>query len=130
MDELFLLPPSTIAMPRAYWLPPDQRLLSSNLMLITPSEFQFQRIQEKIAHKSKNDYDMEIVNYMYRDHCMVIPHRPYNLISGEYRSEDHTAYLGVTDEKWEPEKIRKEAKLIHFSDWPLPKVRNLTYVII
>jgi hypothetical protein len=29
--------------------------------------------------------------------------------------------LGSSTEQWDAEKVLKEAKLVHFSDWPLPK---------
>ncbi|KAM4064417.1 glycosyltransferase family 8 protein [Hirsutella rhossiliensis] len=89
MDELFLLPPCSVAMPRAYWLYPDKKILSS----------QFQRVMDRIKSANGIDYDMEIVNGLYQDSALVLPHRPYNLITGEFRTDDHTSYL----------------------DWPVPK---------
>lgn len=121
MDELFLLPPAPVAMPRAYWLFPDDPVLSSQVMLIEPSKVEFARIEEKIKSASINDYDMEIVNYLYHDSALVLPHRPYDMISGEFRTEDHAKYLGSDVEVWNPAAVYNEAKLVHFSDWPLPK---------
>ncbi|KAJ6181417.1 hypothetical protein N7485_000059 [Penicillium canescens] len=92
MDELFLLPPSPVAMPRAYWLNPKDRVLSSQVVLITP-----------------------------RDSAFVFPHRPYDLLTGEFRSKKHESYLGNSREAWDPEKTLMEAKFLHFSDWPVPK---------
>ncbi|KAL4955664.1 nucleotide-diphospho-sugar transferase [Aspergillus filifer] len=96
MDELFLLPLCPVAMPRAYWLNPADRTLSSQLLLIQPSF----RIQPY--------YDMEIDNDLYRDSVLILTHRPYDLLTGEFRSKKHTAVL-------------REAKYLHFSDWPVPK---------
>ncbi|KAJ6006999.1 hypothetical protein N7522_005350 [Penicillium canescens] len=42
-DELFLLPPCPVALPRAYWLNPDDQVLSSQLLLIKPSQLEFNR---------------------------------------------------------------------------------------
>lgn len=120
MDELFLLPPSPVAMPRAYWL--DQPFLSSQLVLIEPSTEEFTRVKEAIDQAAGGDFDMEIVNNLYGKDCIIIPHRRYDLLTGEFRSKGpHTAYLGNTYEHWDPEEMFKEAKFLHFSDWPMPK---------
>ena len=108
-------------MPRAYWLFPDNPILSSQVVLIQPSEFEFTRIEQEIEKASSNEYDMEIVNTLYHDSALVLPHRPYDLLTGEFRSKDHTAYLGNDKEEWDPVAVYNEAKLVHFSDWPLPK---------
>ncbi|KAF2144950.1 glycosyltransferase family 8 protein [Aplosporella prunicola CBS 121167] len=121
MDELFFLPPAPIAIPRAYWLDPKEHVLTSLLDVITPSAFEFDRIQRQIANHSANEFDMEIINNLYGDNCLVIPHRPYGLLSGEFRASNHHAYLGSDEETWDPVKVWREAKLIHFSDWPYPK---------
>lgn len=127
LDELFALPPTPIAMPRAYWYETLPKPLTSLLMVIKPDVDEFQRFQDVItgggnptlvnAHK----FDMELVNDRFEDSAMVLPHRPYALLTGEFRRHNHSAYLGNTFEKWDAEKVLKEAKLVHFSDWPLPK---------
>ncbi|CAJ2512639.1 Uu.00g007580.m01.CDS01 [Anthostomella pinea] len=121
MDELFLLPPSPVAMPRAYWLLPDEKTLSSQLMLVQPSEVEFNRIMRKIESADLSDYDMEIVNQLYADTAMILPHRPYDLLTGEFRGDDHQNYLGTDREEWDPVAVYNEAKYLHFSDWPVPK---------
>ena len=121
LDELFLAPSCPVAMPRAYWLFPDNPILSSQVMLVEPSHFEFKRITEKIENAGSHDYDMEIVNYLYHDSAMILPHRPYDLLTGEFRGSDHVKYLGNDVEEWDPLAVYNEAKLVHFSDWPLPK---------
>ncbi|KAJ5452898.1 nucleotide-diphospho-sugar transferase [Penicillium cf. griseofulvum] len=121
MDELFLLPPCPVAMPRAYWLNPDDRVLSSQLVLIEPSTFEFTRVMQAIANASSSDFDMEIVNDLYKDGAFVLPHRRYDLLTGEFRSKEHAGYLGNSLEEWDPYAILNEAKFLHFSDWPVPK---------
>ncbi|PFH60217.1 hypothetical protein XA68_11313 [Ophiocordyceps unilateralis] len=121
MDELFLLPPCPVAMPRAYWLYPDKKMLSSQLMLVQPSQREFQRVMEKINSAKSNDYDMEIVNDLYQDSAMILPHRPYDLLTAEFRTDNHVNYLGSDREAWDPVAIYNEAKFVHFSDWPVPK---------
>ena len=117
MDELFLMPSSPVAMPRAYWL--DQPFLSSQLVLVEPSSTEWHQIQEFMKHDDPG-FDMDILNDMYKDSCIIIPHRRYNLLSGEFRGEEHKKYLG-SDEKWDGAKELENAKFVHFSDWPVPK---------
>ena len=126
MDELFLLPSAPVAMPRAYWgaLRPDgPRQLSSQLMLIEPSPEEFARVEAAIESATDDMYDMEIMNNLYKDSCLVIPHRPYDLLSGEFRaaSDQHRRYIGNASEAWNANRTLAEAKFLHFSDWPVPK---------
>lgn len=127
LDELFLLPQTTMAMPRAYWTDSKPWPLTSMLMVIKPDLQELERLKNEMfrgghamlveAHR----YDMELVNDRFEDSALVLPHRRYALLTGEFRHKDHSAYLGNPDEKWDAEKVFKEAKLVHFSDWPLPK---------
>ncbi|KAF2968563.1 hypothetical protein GQX73_g4943 [Xylaria multiplex] len=121
MDELFLMPPCPVAMPRAYWLFPDNKILSSQLMLVQPSEIEFDRVMKQVESSSRDDYDMEIVNQLYGDTAMILPHRPYDLLTGEFRGDNHQNYLGTDREEFDPVTIFNEAKYLHFSDWPVPK---------
>lgn len=124
MDELFLLPPATIAMPRSYWESQEPHIkLSSQLLLITPSTHQYERCKSAIDSAVANEYDMEIVNTLYRDMAMVLPHKIYDLYSREFRmGPDHKNYLGDDKEAvWDPDEAARTAKFLHFSDWPLPK---------
>lgn len=129
MDELFLLPSSPMAMPRAYWLGFDKPILSSQIMLLQPSEFEFKRVFQGIENAKSNDYDMEIVNDLYKDSALILPHRPYDLLTGEFRNTDldtHDRYLGNNEERWDPSAAFKEAKFLHFSDWPFPKASSIS----
>ncbi|GKU19583.1 unnamed protein product [Fusarium langsethiae] len=124
MDELFQLPPCPVAMPRAYWLyneNPPKRILSSQVMLIQPDDVEFERIVQKMNSIGPNDYDMEIVNSLYLDSALILPHRKYDMLTAEFRNKEHTAYLGSEREKWDPTVALSEAKFVHFSDWPVPK---------
>ncbi|KAI9172356.1 glucose N-acetyltransferase [Paramyrothecium foliicola] len=124
MDELFLLPSAPVAMPRAYWLydeEPPRHLLSSQLILLEPNKDEFERIMQKTKEAGKEDYDMEVMNTLYLDSAMVLPHRPYNLITSEFRAAHHSRYLGSEKMNWNPVNIFNEAKFLHFSDWPVPK---------
>ena len=120
MDELFLLPSAPVAMPRAYW-GDDHHALSSAMLLVEPSHFEFSRIIDAIKHRENDDFDMEIVNHLYGDSCLVLPHRNYLLLTGDFRRKKHVRYLGSDLEKWNATAEYEKTKFIHFSDWPLPK---------
>ena len=121
MDELFLLPGCPVALPRAYWMDREAHVLSSQLVLLEPSAFEFSRVMHATQTKGENDFDMEIVNALYGASAMILPHRPYNLLTGEFRASNHAAYLGNDLEKWDPATALAAAKFLHFSDWPVPK---------
>lgn len=123
MDELFLLPRVKVAMVRAYWDLPQTRKLTSLFVLLEPSDSEFQRLMAASApeNRPKGDYDMEILNRLYGDSAMILPHQKYGMLSGEFRAKDHESFLGNTYEKWNADLMFREASLIHFSDWPLPK---------
>ena len=123
LDELFLLPDAAVAMFRAYWLMPEQRKLTSLFILLRPDETEFQRLMaaSRPDQRRTDVYDMEILNSFYGDSAMVLPHRQYGLLTGEFRSLDHGNYLGNGHERWNGDLMFREASLVHFSDWPLPK---------
>jgi alpha-N-acetylglucosamine transferase len=104
MDELFLLPQVPVAMPRAYWL---DDTMSSQLMVIEPSQIEFERIENAFTHRNEE--------------CLVLSPQKYNLITGEFRNNQHHRYIGSSTEKWDASRALKEAKYLHFSDWPYPK---------
>ena len=122
MDELFLLPSAPVAMPLAYWFHQEDKVFTSALMLIEPSMAEFSRLADEIWDGVSGEYDMDIVNRLYGDTALIIPHRPYMLLTGEFRSKDHEAYLGNADETWDADRVLATAKYLHFSDWPVPKV--------
>ena len=122
MDELFLMPASPLAAPNAYWLP--DLIMSSQIMLIQPSTKEFKRVSDAMLNRQESDFDMEIVNYLYKDTALRIPARPYNLITGVFRSTNHANYVEASHfdyENWNATRMIEEARFVHFSDWPLPK---------
>lgn len=79
-------------MPRAYWIT-ESVVLSSQLILITPAADEFARIQNKIETAGAKDFDIEIVNMLYGNSALIIRHRPYNLLTGEFwHLENHRGY--------------------------------------
>lgn len=111
----------TAQQPRSYL--EDRHWMTSALLLLQPSEFEYQRVKNAIASAGSDEYDMEILNGLYKRSCLVLPHRPYFILTREFTSvEDHSYWLGSKEESWDPETVLKEAKYIHFSDWPTPKV--------
>ncbi|OKL62651.1 Glucose N-acetyltransferase 1 [Talaromyces atroroseus] len=133
LDELFFLPSAPVAMPRAYWNYPENQKLTSLLVLLEPSYLEWKALMERVqgvtagqletgVNESMHDlYDMELLNDRYGASALVLPHRQYGLVTGEFRTKDHRNFLGNTHETWNPDKALSEAKLVHFSDWPLPK---------
>jgi hypothetical protein len=136
LDELFFLPKTPMAMPREYWSdkPKDQLCLSAQLMLLQPNAAETKNMWETLQtwrldanHAPSQHYDNELINDRFGSSAMVLPHRPYLLQTSEFRLHDHTSYMGSTNapkttaHEWDPFKQMKEAKLIHFDDWPLPK---------
>ncbi|TVY38052.1 Glucose N-acetyltransferase, partial [Lachnellula occidentalis] len=119
LDELFLTPPSRTSMPRAYWLPTP--MLASHIILLTPSATDFSLLLTAISHAKLGVYDMEIVNAVYGNDCLVLPHRPYALLSGEFRGWNHDRYVQGGDGAWDVGEVIREAKYVHFSDDPRPK---------
>jgi hypothetical protein len=121
MHELFLLPSAPVAMPRAYWM--DDFFLSSQIIVIEPSKKSWQRVQDAMEHHEGHDYDMDIPNKVFGKSTLVIPHRKYDLLTGEFRhkTDEHEAYLGSPVESWNAREALNEAKFVHFSDWPMPK---------
>jgi alpha-N-acetylglucosamine transferase len=121
LDELFLLPKAPLAMPFVYWGEPTGWEFSSQMMLISPSVEAFSNIETAIQAAKDDEYDMDIINKLYKGKILRIPQRPYDLLTGEFRRKVHAAYLGSKSEKWDPDAILSEAKFMHFSDWPVPK---------
>ncbi|PYI18892.1 glucose N-acetyltransferase [Aspergillus violaceofuscus CBS 115571] len=121
MDEIFQLPEYPFASPRAYWLEFGKRPLTSSFMLVKPSESEFNRVWEAIQQAGNADSDTKILNDLYHDSAIVIPHRPYHLLTGEFRAKDHANYLGSPHATWDPDVILQDAKYLHFSDAPVSK---------
>ena len=124
MDELFLLPPAPVAMCRAYW--ETQPKLSGQIVLLEPSTHEFARLQKAVATAGPNEYELEILNALYRDSAIVLPHRIYDLYTREFTPQrdtgaNHEKYLGGDTGVWDPDVALQMAKFVHFSDWPLPK---------
>jgi len=132
-----LMPKTQIAMPRAYWSdgPPSSWQLTSLIMVVEPNPHEVHAMIETLRHwqtqpdySNSKKYDMDLLNHRFGASAMVLPHRPYAMLTAEFRQHNHSTYLGfrngdANDPRgyWDPDKALKEAKLVHFSDWPLPK---------
>lgn len=62
----------------------------------------------------------DVLKALYGESCLVIPHKPYLLLAEEMQREEHAAYLGSAEEKWDVRKAMDEARYIRFSGWPMP----------
>lgn len=125
LDHLFLSPPAIVAAPRAYWSKPvrgDRILLTSLLMLIQPSKEQAERVVQAMEARGGDDYDMEIVNDLFKDDCLVLPHRGLAFLSGDLRVQSHSQYMGSWTDPWNVTEEMNRTALVHFSDYPYPKV--------
>lgn len=128
MDELFFLPSAPVAMTRAYWSEFKPLPLTSLLVLLEPNRKEFLALMKTVSEAAAQEparggphkYDMEYLNDRYASSALVLPHRPY-LLTGEFRSQTHKQYFGNEYEEWDPDKAMAQARLVHFSDWPLPK---------
>jgi hypothetical protein len=105
-------------MPIAYWL--DKPYLTSHIMLIAPSESEFDRVSTAVKKARKGEYDMDIINKLYRKTCILLDHKRYALLTGEFRETNHVKYLSGRS-SWDPLMVLKDASFVHFSDYPLPK---------
>jgi hypothetical protein len=135
LDELFYLPSTAVAMPRAYWSdkPRESWPLSTTLMVIEPNIAETKHMWETLQYwrlspdrDDSRHYDSDLINDRFGSSALVLPHRPYLLQTCEFRWPDHSAWLGsygapASAISWDADVALREAKLIHFSDWPLPK---------
>lgn len=98
----------------------QDRILGSHVMLIEPNEGNYRRIISEAI--SSGEFDMEVLNHLFRDSAMILPHRRIALLTGEFRGKNHYQYLSEDkDEEWNAMAEASRAYLVHFSDWPLPK---------
>ena len=123
MDGLFLAPRAPAAMIRSHQESPLKDDLAESLLLLEPSELEYERIISAARSRLREAKNTEthIMNRLFGDSCMVLPRRGYGLLSEEFRAQNHARYLGNDHEVWDPEKALNEASLVRFSDDPLPK---------
>lgn len=132
MDHYFLSPDAPIAVPRAYWLNdldnPDinsfaRQTVGSHFMMVKPNIRTYNAIHAEATRSGS--FDMEIVNRLFGGSAMILPHRYLAILSGEFRNREHSKYLSADKadrpEDWNALTEILNSKLVHFSDWPLPK---------
>lgn len=89
--------------------------------------------------RKRSDYDMEVLNKYLDDKIRIellikvgiLPHQRYGIITGEFKEKSHDRfllqpqhlYLSTEEgqEEWDAWKVLAGAKLVHFSDAPIPK---------
>ncbi|KAL3419592.1 glucose N-acetyltransferase [Phlyctema vagabunda] len=119
MDDLFLFPESRLAMPYVWWGGGQGWDYSAQMLLIQPSHSEFSKLENVVRSATEGETDLSILQNVYGDQTLKIPHRPYGLTTVEFRRQNHRAYTG--GEKWHAEKALRDTKILHFSDWPIPK---------
>ncbi|KAL4944832.1 hypothetical protein BDV06DRAFT_209941 [Aspergillus oleicola] len=85
--------------------------LDSDTTIIQPSEFEFMRVMAAMLNTGSPDYDI----------VLILPHRPYDPLTGEFWSKTHSAYMGNDVEVWDPNRVLGEANYLYFSDRPVLK---------
>lgn len=148
LDDLFFLPSATVAMPRAYWKLDEHepkggvQELSSLVMVLQPSDAEATQLWDLAATLDNSttttssspsnpptNLATTLLTTLHSTHSLVLPHRPLLLLTSEFRRpspKNHTTYLSNTHELWSPHTALSEAKIIHFSDHPVPKPWILT----
>ncbi|KAH8595601.1 hypothetical protein B0O99DRAFT_652061 [Bisporella sp. PMI_857] len=122
LDLLFLIPPAPIAMPFIYWGKTDRWHFSTQLMLIEPSAEYLSQVADGIKAAGPQEYVVDTLTKVFNRKIIKIPQRPFGLSSGEYRRETHHEYMdNRAPNKWDPDRMLKEAAILHFSDYPIPK---------
>ncbi|RKK69371.1 hypothetical protein BFJ69_g12795 [Fusarium oxysporum] len=120
MDHYFLSPMAPLAVPRAYWLNEKdsdiaKQVLGSHVMLLEPSKARYDKIIKEALQSG--EFDMEVINHMFRDSAMILPHRRLALLTGEFRAKNHSQYLAPDeDEEWNAMAERPAAP--HFVAFP------------
>ena len=71
MDELFLMPVTPVAMPRAYWL---NHTLNAQIVLVQPSATNFAAIEKQMASRRINNHDMEVINAVFGGSKYIDPY--------------------------------------------------------
>lgn len=108
-------------MPRAYWQGANTTNFTTALMVVRPSSTLWETLQPIIADPHGKGSDMDIINREFRDNITALLSNPYFMTSGTLRHPEMRAvYLG-NDEEWDAEKVMREVRLVHFSDWPMQK---------
>jgi hypothetical protein len=84
----------------------DDFVLSLQVIVIEPSKESWHRVQDAMTHHGGHEYDMDILNKVFGKSTLVIPHRRYDLLTGEFqhKSNKHEAYLGSPSEIWNAKK--------------------------
>lgn len=77
-------------------------------------------MQKEMENARIGYYDMEIMNSVFGRTCKVLEQREFGLLSGVFRAEGGGGWVrGSRQEVWDPEVVRKQARVVHFSDSPL-----------
>ena len=124
LDHLFDLPKTRLAIPRAWWLDDGVKngWAASTLMVGTPSDATWDRVEQEILYptKEKEDqpsYDMEIINYAFRNEMVLLP-PSYCVLSQSFETTEVPVWSlrqhGRTSEQ-QVKELRDETSIVHFS---------------
>ncbi len=109
LDHLFTLPfKESIAAPRAYWLP--QPFITSLLLVVNPSLILWNQVQKYFETAEENNlYDMDIVNYAFKDEIHFLPDT-YACLNTEWEDQNRPFYFDSPEHNYD-----EEIKVVHFS---------------
>lgn len=126
----------------------EKVLFATHIMVINPSMDAFNSLMGVVARwnrsrwwmklKPSSPFDMDVINQWLAQELLsaestiqaaVLPHHTYGALTGELSQPQHDAFLAVTPEtehansgaKFSAAEYARLAKLIHFSDAPVPK---------
>ena len=85
LDDLFLLPRRT----RSNALHLLGRISRLLILLLNaahhPSATSFSKVETAIKTAKSDEYDMDVLTYLFKNQILRIPQRPYSLLSSEFR---------------------------------------------
>jgi len=74
LDDIFTqIPPGVeVAGAHAYWLT-DKPIVTSAMIVVSPSEPLWERMNSSLANVMPDQYDMDVINSMFQDEIMLLP---------------------------------------------------------
>lgn len=96
MDHYSLAPMPRFAVPRAYWpgaslKPLAEQALCSHIMLLQPDLCYYTAIMNETQRSP--DFGTEVVNHLFKNLAMIMPHRRLALLTGKVRTRSHADYM-------------------------------------
>lgn len=65
--------------------------MGSHVMLLKPDEARYSKIVDESL--SSGGFAMEVIDHLFKDSVMILPHRRLAPLTGQFRAKDHRGYL-------------------------------------